>query len=329
MMPADSEIYPADSVVMAPLSGYTDLPFRRACWRHGCRYAFTPLVEAGSVVYRNPRSKVFLLRGEDEPWLGLQLLGSSPKRLGRAMHILRDRQFEVVDLNMGCPVKKVTRRGAGVALCYAPDIAVECLQAIMNETDLPVTAKIRVLDGQNPHLTVVLAEKLAATGIRALTIHGRTWEQVYSGPVAAHVIREVADSLDIPVIANGGVVDRESCQQLRADSGCSRVMVARGAIGNPWLFRELTGEGGLLPPSHAEICAELKQHVLEMLELYGERAGMKNARKIILAYLVGRGYRRTRRATVTGLATQVEFEAFLAELAAEGPSPQFAGIEVS
>ncbi|MCF7854520.1 MAG: tRNA-dihydrouridine synthase family protein [Candidatus Pacebacteria bacterium] len=315
-------MFPEKSLIMAPLSGYTDLPFRRACRRYGCYYAFTPLVEAGAVVHAShrPRTESLLIRGEDEPWLGIQLLGSSPDRIGKAVRLLGARRYEVMDFNMGCPVRKVTGRGAGVALCYEPSLAVECLHAMMENTTLPVTAKIRIVTADDAESTVKLAVRLAEAGIQALTVHGRTREQVYSGAVASDVIRRVQEALRIPVIANGGVMDGETAAQLRISSGCSRLMVARGAIGNPWIFQQAAGgTEQWRGPSHEEICDEVERHVRGLVGLYGEYGGMRNARKIILAYLVGRGYRRHRRNQAKDLSTLSEFAGFMRGIRQEGP----------
>jgi tRNA-dihydrouridine synthase B len=197
---------------------------------------------------------------------------------------------------------------------------VACLEAILANTALPVSAKIRILDADNPAPTVALACRLADAGIQALTIHGRRWESMYSGPVAAHVIRAVQAALSIPVIANGGVRDRASAAALREASGCSRIMVARGAIGNPWIFREITGEHDT-PATHEEVCTELESHVLGMVELYGEHHGLRIARKIVSAYLGGRGFPSRHRARVTSLSTLTEFRELLDTIRHEGTAP--------
>lgn len=305
---------------MAPLSGYTDLPFRRSCRRHGCRFAFTPLVEVGSIVYDNPKVPSLLARGAEEEWLGLQVLGSDLGRIHKAMGQLAGVAFDVIDFNMGCPVPKVTRRGAGAAMGGTPEFAAECLAAMAERTSLPVTGKIRILDHDDPAPTVRFARLLEAAGCRALTIHGRLWERVYSGPVAFHVIAAVRETLRIPVIANGGVVSAESAAELREKTGCSRIMVARGAIGNPWLFDEIAGR---TPPGHLEICEELTLHLREMVAFHGEENGIRVGRKIIAAYLCGRGYPRELRGLVMGLSTWAEFSRFMERIRAAGPAEGF------
>jgi tRNA-dihydrouridine synthase B len=312
-------LYPPDAVILAPLSGYTDLAFRRECRRQGCEYAFTPLIEAGSVVYGNPRTAAALRRGPEEPWLGLQILGSQPARLAAAVRRIAGDTYDVVDLNMGCPVAKVTRRNAGAALPFKADLARDCLQAVLDSTDRPVTAKMRILDEQNAAPTIRFAEMLATAGIRALTIHGRTWERFYSGPVAAGIIRAVAEELDIPVVANGGVMDGERAAWLRQESHCSRIMVARGAIGNPWIFREIA-DSGAPPPVPDEICDAIERHVRGMVTLYSEGRGMRCARKIIQAYLRRGRYPRELRHAAGHLASLDEFRVFMDTVHAAGPA---------
>ncbi len=316
--------YPKDTSLLAPLSGYTDLPFRRTCRSQGCTYAFTPLIDAGSVVYRNPRNACLLVRGDEEPWLGVQLLGAEPDVLAQAVKLLAPYPFDLLDLNLGCPVAKVTRRGAGAALAEDCDRACRCLDAIVSVAHTTVTAKIRILHEQDAEPTVRLARRLERTGIAALTIHGRVRDRFYSGPVATHVIRAVSDELAIPVIANGGVFDRASAQSLREHTGCSHLMIARGAMGNPWIFRELA-DPDALPPSNDEICSMVREHVRGMVELYGENIGMRQARKIILSYLKGRGYRRTRRQRAGSLARLDEFETYIDAVRTEGQSVRYTG----
>lgn len=316
-----SSPYPESSVLLAPLSGYTDLPFRRQCRKQGCVYAFTPLIDAGGVIFANPKTETALLRGEDEPWLGIQMLGSDPELLRRATSSVFDQgNFDVVDFNMGCPVPKVLRRGAGAVLSRAPVEAEACLKAIRAEAgDVPVTAKIRVVFDGDVSASVDLALRLEAVGISALTVHGRVQESMYSGPVDVECIAAIREAVSIPVIANGGVSDRESGERLCRETGCSRIMVARGAIGNPWLFRELLDDPGY-QPSHEELCDVMREQVFGMLDLYGEECGLRNARKIILAYLVGRGYPRVLRDRVRHLNTAEDFRLFQTDLAANRPA---------
>jgi tRNA-dihydrouridine synthase B len=309
-------------VVLAPLSGYTDLPFRRACRAQGCFYAFTPLISAQSLVHSRERTALLLARGEEEPWLGVQLEGADPDVLARAAVLVRQSTVDCLDLNMGCPVPKVTRRGSGAALSRDPERAWRCLEAVRSHFTGPVTAKVRIVVEDDPEPTVSLVRGLWRAGAAAVTIHGRVQERVYAGPVAMDLLAAVRGSVPIPVVANGGVWDWQTAEALRAGTGCSRLMVARGAVGNPWIFREIS-ERRRLVPAHEEVCDVVEDHVLGMLRLYGEERGMRAARKIVLAYLKGRGYRRELRDSVRTLATAGAFAEYMGELRAEGRSALF------
>lgn len=324
-------LYPENALVLAPLCGYTDYPFRQSCRRYGCRYAFTPLVEAGSLAYANRAGEALLYRGPDEEWLGIQLLGSRPDLIEAAVRRLNDHRFEVLDFNLGCPVPKVTKRGAGVALAHELELAAGCVEILVRHSRFPVTAKTRVLDAVDPAPTVRLAQALEAAGVRALTLHGRTWRQIYSGPVHLHVVRAVRESVRIPVIANGGVFDAAGAAALRAATGCSRLMIARGAIGNPWIFCEMAAGAPPLPPvTRAELAGELETHVQAMVAHYGEEHGLRLARKIIMGYLKGRGFRHSLKDAAAHLADLAGFLRFMEQLRGEpglclqrhGPPPE-------
>ena len=250
-------------------------------------------------------------------------MGESPTVFGEAAEALRDCPFDVIDLNMGCPVRKVTKNGAGAALSHCPEVAGRCVAAVAARSRVPVTAKIRIVSRSDPAPTVELARTLQEAGACALTVHGREWGDVYAGPVASDVIRAVREAVAIPVIANGGVVDGATAESLRTATGCSRIMVARGAIGNPWIFGALLAPATYCPPTHEDVCDVMESHVRGMLELYGESVGMRNARKIILAYMKGRGYHSERRRSVSCLSSLDGFTRFVAALRAEGPSPRY------
>jgi tRNA-dihydrouridine synthase B len=311
--------------MLAPLAGYTDVPFRRGCRRCGCRFAFTPLIDGCALVHGNRHNREILARGEDEEWLGVQVLGSDPEVLERAAALLYTMPFERVDINMGCPVRKVTRRGAGAALPLTPDLALRCVDAVRRQCpDRALSVKLRILAEEDAGPTVAFARRLENAGVCALTIHGRTWQRVYAGPVAAATIRAVREAVRIPVTANGGVFSREDGLRLAAITGCKAVMVARGAIGNPWIFNELR-DATATPPSHAQVCEVLREHIEGMLSLYGEGAGLREGRKIILAYLCGRGYPRPLRASVSSVSTLAEFDELYRQICAtaapESPTP--------
>jgi len=307
-------MYPEGAVILAPLSGYTDLPFRRSARRHGCRFAFTEMVDAGSLTHGTAKTLRYLRRGEDEPWLGVQVVGADPESLARSVEILNGHRFDALDFNLGCPAPKVARKGEGAVLGEDRPRALAAFRAVARHAAMPVTAKIRIQHETDPGPTLALAEGLAEAGARAVVIHGRLRRAFYSGPVAVGVIAAVRERLGIPVVANGGVVNAASARELREATGCSRIMVARGALGNPWLFAEIAEPEGFAPPSVPAFCAELEEHVGEMVSAYGAEVGLMVSRKLILDYLKGRGFGGELRASVSHLATPADFAALMARL---------------
>ena len=308
-------IYPENILILAPLSGFTDLPYREAAYRGGCTYAFTEMVDAASLAYANAGGEKLLniSEYERENFIATQLVGSDPELLKRACKKLNDYHFSLLDFNLGCPVPKVVRKGAGAALGRNIELAVRCFGTIAENTRFPLTAKMRILHHTDPEPTLELCRKLVDLGAQALTIHGRTMEHFYTGEVNFSIIRAVKESFpDIPVIANGGVYSVENCAEMREKSGCSRVMLAQGAMGNPWLFREI--DGGQ-PPTLEEWKAMVRTHISGMVKLYGEESAMRQARKIVHDYLRGRGFPSALRNEASKLTREAELEVLLSEAA--------------
>jgi tRNA-dihydrouridine synthase B len=315
-------IYPENSVILAPLSGYTDLPYRNSARRFGCKFCFTEMIDAGSLAYGNAKTTRFVDRGPGEEWLGVQLVGSDHERIKRAVEILNEHDFDVLDFNLGCPVPKVAKKGAGAALGQNIAAALKCFEIIKKNSRHPLCAKIRILDENDPEPTLKLAKGLVEAGALALTVHGRVRNKFYSGPVHFGIIAAVREALDIQVIANGGVNGAESYAEIREKTGCDTVMVARGAMGNPWLFRELADPENYLPPTVDELADELEKHIREMIDYYGETLGLRIARKIILDYLRGRGFPGKVKNAVSFLIKNEDFTEFL-KLVREGPSERY------
>lgn len=295
------------------MAGYTDLPMRRICRRFGLRYGTTALVDAGALVHANPDCQAILHRGEEEEWLQVQLLGSIPTDVRTATRMLRDHPscFDSLDFNMGCPVRKVLRRVAGAALMTQPVRAIECLKIMRDLWPGRLTVKMRILkEDDEPDVTVELARRLEAVGIDGLTIHGRLARMVYSGPVQTAVIRAVRENLRIPVTANGGIFSVEDARRLSRETGCERLMVARGALCNPWIFKSIN-EGVNYAPSRPELIDTMCDHVWLMVQEYGEQSAMILGRKVISDYLHGRGFHHELRAQVVRLASWREFVDFV------------------
>ena len=305
-------LYPENALILAPLSGFTDLPYRRSARRHGGYFMFSEMVDAASLAHTPERGLALAARGEEEEFLGVQVVGADPEWLKRSCDELNAREFSLLDFNLGCPVAKVVKKGAGAALGRRIDVALDRFRLLTEYSRFPVTAKFRILTHDSPAPTVELAVGLAELGAKALTVHGRTLEDFYTGPVRADIIsavREAVKPYGIPVIANGGVRDRATYDALRNESGCSRIMVAQGAMGNPWIFDELLHCAP--PPTLDEWKLEVRTHVAEMVELYGEKSALRQARKIIHDYLKGRGFAAEYRSRASLLSTFSEFEKWL------------------
>lgn len=321
--PGVSGVYPENAVIQAPVAGHTDLPMRRASRRHGCRFAFTEMIDAGSLVFQSGKTPVLAVRGDDEDFLGIQLVGSDLPLLERAVEIVNGMRFDVLDFNLGCPAPKVAKKGEGITFVLKdPDGALRAAETIVRKSAIPVTVKTRILDFDDPAPTVAFCRRLAETGIAALTLHGRVAKAFYSGPAAFHVISAVREAVPVPVIANGGALTPESYRELLEKTGCSRGMIARGALGNPWLFDAVLHPDSARPPTVEEFAAELERHVREMTVFYGEELGFRIARKTVLEYLRGRGFAGSLRASVSYLDSFGAFGRILDEVR-KGPSLRY------
>ena len=315
------KIYPTNAVIMAPLAGYTDLPYRRSCKRHGCIYAFTEMVDTGSLVYSSRNTRRFLDRGQDEEWLGIQIVGCKLNEIEKAIEIINEHDFDVLDLNVGCPTLKVVKKGKGAGLAKHPEHVAKIIELMVKKSMIPVTAKLRIQDTIDPEKTLVLAKKIEEAGAQALTVHGRLLSAIYSGPCYPNIISAIRESVKIQVIANGGVTDKDSYHKLKNDSGCSEIMIARGAMGNPWIFEEIKNNESVIP-STEELANEVELHIVETISYYGENFGCKLCRKLILDYLGGRGFSGEFKSGVVKLSTLEEFKNFIKELR-EDPTKRY------
>ena len=316
-------LYEPGAPLLAPIAGHSDLPMRLSARRHGCRYAFTEMVDAGSLVFGNFKTNELLTaRDPSEDFLGIQLVGSEPDILTQAVQIVNSRDFSVLDFNLGCPAPKVAKKCEGISfVIHRPDEAVRAFSILTEHSRIPVTAKTRILSETDPEPTVRFALRLQDAGAQALTLHGRLMKNFYSGPVFFEIIRAVREALKIPVIANGGAMTEGSYRELVTQTGCANGMVARGACGNPWIFREIAA-GRTDPPTLSEFLSEIRLHFESMLRFYGMENGFRISRKTLLAYLRGRGFPGELRASVSTLNSLEAFETLM-KRAAEGPAPRY------
>ncbi len=224
--------------LLAPMAGITDLPFRMICRRYGCELAFVEMISARALVYENTKTdKMIRTQPGDRP-LGIQLLGRDHEFVLKALDIVGKYGYDLIDFNAACPVTKVTSKGEGSGLMKEPRRLGQLLKAIVDHTDLPVTVKIRAGWDENSVNAREVALYARDAGIKGLFIHGRTRAQGYSGSVDYQVIRQVKEALDIPVIGSGDVFSPLQVKKMFDETGCDGVAIARGALGNPWIFQE-------------------------------------------------------------------------------------------
>lgn len=274
--------------MLAPLAGISDLPFRRLNRSFGCRFAFPEMISARALLFESGQTLKMLTTAADDRPLGLQLLGNDGDILRQALDALRDYDFEIVNLNAACPVDKVTRKAEGAGLLKDPRRLRDLLRTMVEHSPVPVTVKIRSgWDGTSVNAREVALHARDA-GIEGLFIHGRTREQRYAGEVDYGVIRSVKEALDIPVIASGDALSPQLIKKMFENTGCDGVIIARGALGNPWIFREaeaLLTKGEIFPrPDRREITDTMVVHLAMCCNFYGEATGVVLFRKFFAWY---------------------------------------------
>jgi len=288
-------------LILAPMSGISDLAFRLLNRKYGAELAFVEMLNVRSLGYNSRKTEEMLSTNKEDRPLGVQILGCEPEFILRALDILKNYQYDILDFNAACPVKKVTRRGEGASLLKNPAKLQNLLKLVVKNSEVPVTAKIRTGWDKNSINAKEIALYAQDAGISALFIHGRTKFQGYSGKVDYQIIKEVKKALDIPVIASGDILSAELARKMSDETGCDGLLIARGALGNPWFFRQV-----LKPPGSDEIADTMLEHLHSCIDFYGVRNGVTVFHKFFGWYT--RGFRKIRRLRERAYRTRTKEE---------------------
>lgn len=281
-------VVPENNVFLAPMAGITDKPFREICRGFGAGMVYSEMVSAKGLYY-NDKKTAELMDMKGESPCAIQIFGSEPEIMAEVIPKVMEFKPDIIDINMGCPAPKIVNNGDGSALMKTPELMGRIMRAVSDASPVPVTAKIR--KGWEEDNSLECALILEENGAAAVAVHGRTRREFYSGKADWDVIKRIKERLSVPVIGNGDIWKAEDAVRMFEYTGCDAVMVARGAQGNPWLFRqinELMTEGRVKTvPTPADKLREALAHTKRLIEEKGESRGMKEARKHIAWYIKG------------------------------------------
>ena len=304
-----------NNLILAPMAGVTDLPFRFLCREQGCGMAVTEMVSAKAILYKNRNTKELLRVAEGEGPVSLQLFGSDPEIMADIAAQVEDGPYVFIDVNMGCPMPKIVNNGEGSALMKDIRLAERILTAMVKAVKKPVTVKFRKGFTEDECNAVEFAKMAESCGVAAVAVHGRTREQYYSGTADWDIIRKVKEAVTIPVIGNGDVFKPEDAKALMEETGCDGVMIARGAKGNPWIFsrtRHYLKTGDLLPgPTREEICKMIIRHGILQTEHKGEVVAMREMRGHMAWYTTGLPHSAKLRNDINQVGTMDELKDFV------------------
>ncbi len=280
-----------NNVVLAPMAGVTDLPYRLLCIEQGVGLVYTELISAKGLYYENDKTNTMLVTDNREKPSTIQIFGSDAKIMGAIAKKLNDIDFDILDINMGCPAPKIVKNGDGSALMKDPENVRAIITEVVKNSEKPVTFKIRRGWDETSVNAVEIAKIGEDCGAAAVAVHGRTRDQFYSGFADYDIIRDVKKAVSIPVIGNGDIVDYKSAKHMLDYTGCDGIMIGRGAQGNPFIFKEITTfleTGEVLPkPTTEEILNMALRHTRDLLDYKGEYTGIREARKHLAWYIKG------------------------------------------
>ena len=278
-------------LALGPMAGVTDLPFRLLCKEMGCNMLYTEMVSAKAILYKNKNTKELLNIDKNEHPVGVQLFGSDPDIMAQIAAQVEEGECDFIDINMGCPVPKIVNNGEGSALLKQPKLVEEIFTKMVKVVNKPVTVKIRKGFENGTVYAVEIAKIAESCGVSAIAVHERTREQYYSGKADWDVIKDVKKAVKIPVIGNGDIFSAEDAKAMKEYTGCDGLMVARGARGNPWIFREIKEyleNGNVIDkPTINDIREMIIRHAKMLVDYKGEYTGIREMRKHIAWYTAG------------------------------------------
>lgn len=280
-----------NNIFLAPMAGVTDIAYRGLCKEMGCGLVYTEMVSAKALYYGSENTEELLRVSEEEVPVAVQIFGSEPLIMAKICERFNeDKNFCIIDINMGCPAPKIVKNGEGSALMKNPKLAAEIVKEIRKAVDKPVTVKFRKGFTKDSVNAVEFAKEMEAAGAFALTIHGRTREQMYEGEADWDIIRQVKESVRIPVIGNGDVKTAEDAKEIVAVSKCDGIMIGRGSMGNPWIFKQiaeaLKGKPVSIPRDTEKIDLAIRHYELA-IKYHGQDKAIREMRKHIAWYIKG------------------------------------------
>lgn len=303
-----------NNLVLAPMAGVTDLPFRLLCKEQGCGMVSSEMVSAKAILYNNKNTNALLKTLPEERPVSIQLFGSDPVIMADMAKRLEDedRMFDIIDINMGCPVPKVVNNGEGSALMQNPQLVGRIVEAVAKAVKSPVTVKIRKGFSDDTVNAPEIAHIIEESGAACVAVHGRTRQQYYSGSADWDIIRQVKQKVKIPVIGNGDITCGADAAAMFEQTGCDAVMIGRAARGNPWIFREIAAylENGASPdaPTDKEVREMILRHAKLLIQYKGEYTGIREMRKHFAWYTAGFPHSSMLRNRVNFIESLEEFE---------------------